>query len=281
MGETYRLDILVAPKAYDRTLGFLTLHVPFGWEEASLPTGDTRFSIHNDKRAFVQSLQDDLRDVVPGAQCSVTALESQDWLMAWRQFFTPVPCGTRFVVLPPWLAQTRDFPGRTPIIIEPKSAFGTGHHATTALCLAALSDLLDAGRVRAGQRFLDLGTGTGVLGLACCKSGLTGHGCDTDPLAIENAQENVRCNAVEGFTLVCGSVDALLGHTYDVVLANILAQPLMDMAPSVVAACAPGACLVLSGLLTTQADEVEAAYRAQGLPAASKRVDGEWIALVW
>ena len=281
MEAMFRLEALVAEEDADRATGFLTLNVPFGWEEESLPTGETRFRIHCDSEEFIRKLHRGLCDAVPEAQCAVAALEAQDWLAAWRQFFTPVPCGSRFVVLPPWLADTADFPGRTKVLIEPKSAFGTGHHATTALCLTVLSGLLDAGRLRAGQTFLDLGTGSGVLAIACCRSGLTGEGYDIDPLAVDNARENRALNSAAGLELGLGSIDATAGRCYDLVLANILARPLTEMAPDIAAARKPDGCLVLSGLLTIQADGVEAAYAAQGLPVPRRVVDGEWCALVW
>ena len=214
---------------------------------------------------------------------ALSELEETDWLAAWRQFFTPVCCGNHFVVLPPWLADTQDFPGRTPILIEPKSAFGTGHHATTALCLRVVSDLLEAGRLQQGQHFLDLGTGSGVLGIGCCKFGLTGEGLDIDPLAVDNAVENRALNAIapENFTVAEGSIGAVAGKQFDLVLANILARPLTEMAADIVRACRPGGCLVLSGLLEIQADGVTAAYKAQGLPEPRRIIDGEWAALVW
>lgn len=281
MKQIFRLEMVVAEEDADRATGLLTLDVPFGWEEESLPTGETRFRVHCDNPEFVANLQNDMQARVPSAQCLVSTLEDQDWLAAWRQFFTPVPCGSRFVVLPPWLADSKDFPGREKVLIEPKSAFGTGHHATTALCLTVLSGLLDSGRVRAGQHFLDLGTGSGVLSIACCKSGLTGEGYDIDPLAVENALENKALNGISGFEVGLGSMEALEGRTYDLVLANILARPLIELAPPIIWACKPGACLVLSGLLEIQADSVEEAYMAQCLPKPRRVIDGEWCALVW
>lgn len=239
------------------------------------------FRVHCENPEFINNLQSDLQARIPAAEYTLTTLEDQDWLAAWRQFFTPVSCGNRFVVLPPWLADSNDFPGREKIVIEPKSAFGTGHHATTALCLTVLSELVEAGRVKPGQHFLDLGTGSGVLGIACCKSGLTGEGYDIDMLAVENAIENRQINGIDGFEVGLGSIDALEGRTYDLVLANILARPLIDLAQRIVWACKPGACLVLSGLLEIQADSVEEAYMAQCLPKPRRVIDGEWCALVW
>ncbi|MDY6234866.1 MAG: 50S ribosomal protein L11 methyltransferase [Desulfovibrio sp.] len=283
MKTIHRLEIVVAESDYDCATGLLALEVPFGWEEQSLPTGETRFRVHCEQKDFLERLQQLLKQTVPAAESALSELEETDWLAAWRQFFTPVCCGNHFVVLPPWLADTQDFPGRTPILIEPKSAFGTGHHATTALCLRVVSDLLEAGRLQQGQHFLDLGTGSGVLGIGCCKFGLTGEGLDIDPLAVDNAVENRALNAIapENFTVDEGSIDAVAGKQFDLVLANILARPLTEMAADIVRACRPGGCLVLSGLLEIQADGVTAAYKAQGLPEPRRIIDGEWAALVW
>ena len=283
MNTIHRLEIVVAESDYDCATGLLALEVPFGWEEQSLPTGETRFRVHCEQKDFLERLQQLLKQTVPAAESALSELEETDWLAAWRQFFTPVCCGNHFVVLPPWLADTQDFPGRTPILIEPKSAFGTGHHATTALCLRVVSDLLEAGRLQQGQHFLDLGTGSGVLGIGCCKFGLTGEGLDIDPLAVDNAVENRALNAIapESFTVAEGSIDVVAGKQFDLVLANILARPLTEMAADIVRACRPGGCLVLSGLLEIQADGVTAAYKAQGLPEPRRIIDGEWAALVW
>ena len=281
MKTIHRLEIVVAES--DCATGLLALEVPFGWEEQSLPTGETRFRVHCEQKDFLERLQLLLKQTVPAAESALSELEETDWLAAWRQFFTPVCCGNHFVVLPPWLADTPDFPGRTPILIEPKSAFGTGHHATTALCLRVVSDLLEAGRLQQGQHFLDLGTGSGVLGIGCCKFGLTGEGLDIDPLAVDNAVENRALNAIapESFTVAEGSIGAVAGKQFDLVLANILARPLTELAADIVRACRPGGCLVLSGLLEIQADGVTAAYKAQGLPEPRRIIDGEWAALVW
>lgn len=283
MKTIHRLEIVVAESDYDCATGLMALEVPFGWEEQSLPTGETRFRVHCEQKDFLERLQQLLKQTVPAAESALSELEETDWLAAWRQFFTPVCCGNHFVVLPPWLADTQDFPGRAPILIEPKSAFGTGHHATTALCLRVVSDLLEAGRLQQGQHFLDLGTGSGVLGIGCCKFGLTGEGLDIDPLAVDNAVENRALNAIapESFTVAEGSIGAVAGKQFDLVLANILARPLTEMAADIVRACRPGGCLVLSGLLEIQADGVTAAYKAQGLPEPRRIIDGEWAALVW
>ena len=281
MNTLIRFDILVAEEDLDGLSGVLALHVPFGWEEESLPTGETNCRVHCGNREFMDTLAEQIRRCVPAAQISESTVPEEDWTLAWREYFTPIACGRRFLVLPPWLRDTTDLQGRTPVVIEPKSAFGTGHHATTALCLGVLSDMLDAGRIRPGMEFLDLGTGSGILGLGCCLAGLHGTGTDIDQLAVENALENAVINNVQGFEILSGSVEAVAGRRFDVVVANILAQPLKDLAPEIVGLMGEGGCLVLSGLLVIQADGVEAAYTALGLPAARRVTQGDWAALVW
>ena len=286
MKPCFRLDISVSTdNDIEMLSGILALHAPYGWEEQDVADAETRFCIYSEHAEYVLKARDAVRESMPGAVCRLTELEGQDWLSAWRAYFTPVLCGTRFVVLPPWLARHRDFSGRTRIVIEPKSAFGTGHHATTALCLRVLSDLLDSGRILPCQKFLDLGTGSGVLAIACSGSGLAGLALDIDQLAVDNALENKRHNSAENFEVLNGGPDRAAeyagGERYDVILANILAGPLVEFAPEISGILAVDGCLILSGILENQADKVEAAYRAEGLPGAGRVRDGEWVALVW
>lgn len=281
MNTLIKIDIVATEDQVELLTGLLALNVTFGWQEQSLVTGETRFSIHCDNIVFVDTLITELQARMPGLVIEKTQVANEDWTKAWREFFTPVPCGTRFLVLPPWLRDTTPLQGRTPIIIEPKSAFGTGHHPTTALCLRVISDLLDSGRLRAGMQFLDLGTGSGILGIGCCTHGLQGIGTDIELLAVENAQENAVLNGIQHFEIALGSTEILQGRTFDVVVANILANPLKEMAPQIHALLRPGGCLILSGLLEVQAQGVEDAYTALGLPAARRIIDGDWAALVW
>ena len=145
------------------------------------------------------------------------------------------------------------------------------------------SGLLDEGRIRKGQTFLDLGTGSGVLSVGLCKSGLSGEGYDIDPIAVDNAVENRALNHISAadYTVGLGSIEKTEGRTFDVVVANILAGPLMEMAPALAAARKKDGVLILSGILTVQADDVEAAYMKTGLPESERLHDGEWACLIW
>ena len=254
--DLIRLDIVVDEEQYDTVAGLLVRNISYGWEEDSLPTGETRFRVHCDNAIVQENLLSALRAWLPGLDVEQTSIPRQDWTVAWREFFTPVRAG-QFIVLPPWLFESTPLEGRKPIIIEPKSAFGTGHHNTTVLCLEAITELLASGRLKAGQRFFDVGTGSGILGIACCLNGLAGLGSDIDPVAVDNALENVVINKV----------------------ADVLAGPLRELAPALMARMKPGACLVLSGLLDVQSDAVEAAYAELG--KARRVQSGDWVALVW
>jgi ribosomal protein L11 methyltransferase len=277
-----RCDILAAEDIADVVTGILALRVSSGWEEQSLPNGLTRFVIHAPDVPCIQGLTEELRTLHPSLDFAVSSAKEQDWQQAWREYFTPVCCGEHFLVLPPWREKDALPDGRLlPVIIEPRSAFGTGHHASTVLCLEALSGLYTAGRVAAGMRFLDLGTGSGILGIGCCRLGMSGIGLDTDPLAIENALENRERNSCPEFDLAVGSMEHVVGRRFDLVLANILAGPLRELAPDIRRVLKKNGCLVLSGILTVQADEVEAAYRREGFSTAARKQSGEWTALIW
>ncbi len=288
MKTLIRCDIIAKEEQVEVMCGLLALHISFGWEEQSLPSGETRFRIHYDNREFIENLQTSIRKVLPFVDIEIFEVPNEDWTQAWREFFTPVLCGERFLVLPPWLNDDT-LSGRKNIIIEPKSAFGTGHHSTTTLCLGVISDLLDSGRLQPKMEFLDLGTGSGILGLGCCHFDLYGVGLDTDSIAIDNALENQVLNGIgpynaqeqKGFDILLGSVEKVQGRKFDLIIANILAGPLKELAPQLIALRKENACIILSGILVMQADAVIQAYTDAGLHNARIITEGEWAAIVW
>ncbi len=276
-----RLDLSFDPVHEDLVCGLLYLYTSWGWQDDGVREGLRRLSVHFDRPEQSAETEAALLAACPTVVLATEAVENADWTSAWCQYFTPIPIGTRFVVLPAWLkdeARTAE-----PILIEPKMAFGTGHHQTTALCLNALDQLCAAGLILQGQSFLDLGTGSGILGIAAAKLGLSGLGLDIDPVAIDNAHENAALNRVEDrLELGVGSIDTLAPERrFDCILANILANPLIDMAEDIRRHLAPGGVLVLSGILSEQAGRVEAAYVAQGLTAPRISHSGEWALLVF
>ncbi len=278
-----RLILTLSAERAELLPAFLSLHVPHGWEEIPLASGEARCVVHSGHKAFCDELEALAREQLPGITVEREEVEETDWVEAWKEYFTPVPCGRRFLVLAPWMQQEKAATDRLVIVIDPGTAFGTGHHESTALCLAALSDLADTGCLDQERPFLDLGTGSGILGIAAAGLGLRGQGLDIDPVAVDNALANRDLNGIpaEAFQVSRGGVDAA-GGPYGLVLANILAAPLCDMAPRIVRlGGSKPFVLVLSGILTSQADTVAAAYKAQGLPEPIRRPRGEWTALVF
>jgi ribosomal protein L11 methyltransferase len=167
--------------------------------------------------------------------------------------------------------------GAAEIVLDPGMAFGTGTHPTTALCLAALSDLLAA---RAGAAVLDVGTGSGLLAIAAAKLGAARVVAnDVDPVAVEVARENAARNGarVEITAAPAGEIPG----PFDVVVANILANTLVELAPALARRLAPGGVVLLAGILAPQEAEVRDAYVAEGLRplAGGDRREGEWVLL--
>lgn len=197
----------------------------------------------------------------------------QDWVAASLAGLAPVRAG-RFVVHGQHgRAQVKS--NDLGLEIEAALAFGTGHHGTTRGCLLALDRLLKQRRPR---RVLDLGTGTGVLAMAAAKSLKLGVQCgDIDPVAVKAARDNARLNGVAAYVRPVVSPglrhEALrLCGPYDLIFANILARPLRVMAPSIASVAAPGADLVLSGLLALDVPGMLSSFGAQGF-ALRHRVD--------
>ncbi len=276
-----RLSLSFAPAHEDLVTGLLYLHASWGWQDEGLIDGRRRLVVHFDRPEQSAEVEAILHDACPDLILETDSVDNADWTSAWKQYFTPIRIGKRFVVLPSWMAG--DAQTAQPILIEPKMAFGTGHHQTTALCLGALDRLAASGEIRAGQTFLDLGTGSGILGIAAVHLGLTGLGLDIDPVAIDNALENAALNRVEaGLELGVGSIDAIpADQRFDCILANILANPLIDMAEAISARLNRPGVLILSGILREQAERVAAAYQEQGLPAPEISHAQDWALLVF
>jgi ribosomal protein L11 methyltransferase len=208
-------------------------------------------------------------------------VEAKDWVRASLEDLVPVPAG-RFVVHG---SHDRDrvTPNKLRIEIEAALAFGTGHHGTTRGCLLLLDHVLKSSRP---SNVLDLGTGTGVLAIAAAKAlHRTVLASDIDPLSVRVAAENAALNETGHHVRVIRATgfaapDFARCGPFDLVLANILANPLRQLAGPMTRHLAPGGRVILSGLLTHQAPAVIAAYRARGLvPLRHQRIEG-WSSLL-
>lgn len=205
-------------------------------------------------------------------------LAPEDWVSLSQAGFEPLTAG-RFHVRTP---DHPPAPGKIDFVIPAGLAFGTGQHATTSGCLGVLDVLKRRGKVF--RNIVDLGTGTGLLAFAAMKLWPAAHATasDIDPVSIDVVRENAALNGVGRLHLVVADGlshrDLVARAPYDLVIANILAQPLIDMAPWIAASVAKGGTLVLAGLLDTQAAAVARAYRREGMRLAQSS-GGEWPVL--
>ncbi|HET8800847.1 MAG TPA: 50S ribosomal protein L11 methyltransferase [Marinobacter sp.] len=216
--------------------------------------------------AWHQATQQDLPEI------NVTLVEDKDWERAWMDDFQPLKFGERLWIVPSW--HEAPDPGAANLMLDPGLAFGTGTHPTTALCL----EWLDGQEVQ-GRQVIDYGCGSGILGLAALLLGAD-HvtGVDTDPQALEASRENARRNGVEENRLDLYLPEQAPAGKADMVLANILAQPLIGLAPHLATLTRPGGDLVLSGILSNQAREVMAAYEPWFVMDEPEQRE-EWIRL--
>ena len=199
---------------------------------------------------------------------TTAAVEDQDWVRQTQSQFEPIHVGDRLWVVPSWHAPPADT-GAVVLRVDPGLAFGTGSHATTRLVLA----WLERTGCR-GARVLDYGCGSGILGIAAARLGASRvDAVDLDPQAIAAAEANARRNEV---ALRCFTPDALPDGRYDLVLANILANPLIVLAPLLASRCEAGARLALSGILPAQAAEVTGAYEHAFALSVAAEEEG-WI----
>ncbi|ANY20446.1 Ribosomal protein L11 methyltransferase [Tsuneonella dongtanensis] len=210
----------------------------------------------------------------------------QDWVTASQQGLEPIVAG-------PFRVRTADFvrePGTIDFVIPASQAFGTGHHATTEGCLAMLAAMKARGTVV--RNLADIGTGTGLLAFAALAlwPRALATASDIDPVCTGVVEDNARANGIPlgaragALTMVIadGMDDALLRARgpYDLLIANILAGPLVELAPDFATAVPPGGNLLLAGLLETQEAKVRAAYRRAGFRLAARLVKGDW-SILW
>ncbi|MGI6004690.1 MAG: 50S ribosomal protein L11 methyltransferase [Christensenellales bacterium] len=209
-------------------------------------------------------------------------VRDEDWADNWKKHYHAIPIGERLVIVPEWERLPDKHKGRIPLYINPGIAFGTGQHETTAMCLEAV-EAMDL----AGKKVLDAGCGSGILSVAALLLGARrATAVDIDPAAAKSAGENAAKNRVaERYQVFAGNLiadEALarkLGGNYDLVLANIVADVIVSLAPKFGIWLKEGGRLIASGIIHDRMDEVTAALDAWGFMLENRAVRGEWNAL--
>ncbi|MBL1268200.1 MAG: 50S ribosomal protein L11 methyltransferase [Halomonas sp.] len=218
---------------------------------------------------------------MPGDPCPTIEYEllaDRDWEREWMDDFTPLRMGQRLWIVPSWHEPPET--DAVNLILDPGLAFGTGTHPTTALCLEWLDELAVAGHL-AEQTVLDVGCGSGILAIAALKLGAShADATDIDPQALQASRDNAERNGIaeSGLNLYYPEQLSDSGD-YPIVTANILAGPLVELAPMIAGHVAPGGRIALSGVLANQADEVYEAYAAQGIAMDEPVIREGWVRL--
>jgi len=214
-----------------------------------------------------------LSQIYPLPQPEFRELTEEDWANAWKKHYHVLRIGQRIVIKPPWL-EYRPRPDDIVVVLDPGMAFGTGLHPTTRMCLRALEEHLEP-----GAKVLDLGTGSGILAIAAAKLGAGSVlAVDNDPLAVKAARANVRANGVQNLvTVEHGSLDKAT-EEFDLVLVNILAGVIVELAgQGLVDRARPTGLLIAAGIIEEQEAEVTAALRGHGLEIVERRQEKDWV----
>ncbi|MEG1536708.1 MAG: 50S ribosomal protein L11 methyltransferase [Clostridiales bacterium] len=224
----------------------------------------------------------------PGTECQFCDVPDTDWQQQWKESFQPIPVGKRLLVLPMWLQEQQgqqEQQGRLAIVVNPGQAFGTGDHATTAMVLEFLEEL-----VTPGMTVLDVGCGSGILAIAALKLGAkAAYGVDIDPVCRDAVAEHLRLNQIPESALQLHIGDIL--HREDLrrelsavqaslVTANLTAGLLMAAAPWIGDLVGAGGRFICSGIIAEREDQVSMAFAAAGLRILERRRQAGWLALL-
>ena len=213
---------------------------------------------------------------------SMDGVEDADWENNWKAFYKPMEIGDRLIVIPDW--ETADPHGRVELRLNPGLTFGTGSHATTRLCLTALEKL-----VKPGTRVLDLGCGSGILSIASLLLGAEhAYACDIDDKAVGVAYENAALNGIgrDRYTVRSGDVTsdshlrADMGADYDIVVANIVSDVIIAIAPTVRPLMKEGGVFITSGIIDDRADEVRGKLEEAGFTVLEANHSEGWFSFV-
>ncbi|HOF06354.1 MAG TPA: 50S ribosomal protein L11 methyltransferase [Syntrophales bacterium] len=231
----------------------------------------------------VQNYLEELRRLFPALPVPAWRTEwiaDPDWGETWKKYFKPLRVTKNIIIKPTW---ERYSPGGHDIIIEidPGMAFGTGQHPSTRMCLQAMEDLILGDRAAKNRRVLDVGTGTGILGIAAAKLGAGKVVCvDIDKQAVAIAGENVRMNGVEDRVDVLYRDAASLAETFDLIAANLTAKMLIKLRPRLIDLLGRGGFLVMSGIIEQNREDIEHHFFTEPFVVHRTIMEKEWLCYV-
>ena len=250
----------------------LTFYLEVG-EEGFAKMGEVRMALEELKKEH-----DDWGTLL----MTMDTMEDADWENNWKQYYKPMEIGERLLVIPQW--ETAEVGDRVPLILEPGLTFGTGSHATTRLCLMALEK-----HVKPGMRVVDLGCGSGILSIAALKLGAAeARAIDIDDKCINVAYENAAMNGIgkDSYTVLSGNIltdqSAVeqLGGGYDIVVANIVSDIIIALAPQARYYMKEDALFLCSGIIDTRAEEVKGKLVEAGFEVLEERSADGWFSFL-
>jgi ribosomal protein L11 methyltransferase len=253
-------------------------------DDGTLELGD----VPTDKETILTQIRKELDDLkffmdIGEGSVSVTETEDLDWINNWKQYFHQFYIDD-LLVIPSWEEVKEEDKDKKILHIDPGTAFGTGMHETTQLCIRQIKKFLTP-----ETELLDVGTGSGILAILALMYGAKhAVGTDLDPCAVEAVAQNMEANNIpqEAFQMMIGNIitdkevqDKVGYECYDIVVANILADVLVSLTPVILHQMKPGAVYITSGIINTKEDEVRAAVEAAGLEILEVTYQGEWVSV--
>ena len=242
--------------------------------------GPSAMEIVSDLRTQMRTLQGQYPNRDLGTlEIQLANLQDEDWENNWKQYYQPLPIGEKLLVVPQWLNPENE-EGRLPVLLDPGMIFGTGAHASTQMCMIALEKA-----VHGGETVIDLGSGSGILSITALLLGAkTAVGVDIDPKAEDIARENAAINGLgaDRFSAVTGDVIGdkammnKLADSYDLVLANIVADVIIPLSPVVPHFLKPSSLFICSGILEQRLPEVRAAIENAGMEVLAVNMIEDW-----
>ncbi|MBN1129790.1 MAG: 50S ribosomal protein L11 methyltransferase [Chitinispirillaceae bacterium] len=270
---TFRLDLLLSPQQYDAAIALVALPGLLGCEEKQEPP-HVRLTAHFKTEQSAREARDRVAAVIPEPDLTITRTEPQDWNAKWRESMKPACIARGYYVSPLWLPPPAT--ARHWIKIEPKMAFGTGHHETTRLAARAIISMRPWLR---GKRVLDIGTGSGVLCFVADRCGAAySLGIEIDPDCCENIAENLRNNPPAGRIAFCiGLTDSLkVTDAFDLAVMNMILTESAPLLSRVARLLDPAGLLIWSGILQSERRETIALAEPHGLRLTAEKTEHEW-----